>query len=159
MKKVILTVIAGQLFTKALNADGSPKLDKNGKEFGYLRVENPSHVDLKYAYNSGGVKRGASALIAMTVEAWEKAKNFYKEGMEIEGNVVIVDSLTKELGSRPKMAGAGENAEALTLDGKQIYRRTEFDPTCTKEDVIIRHNNEIKGSAVAQKAAEAALNA
>jgi hypothetical protein len=158
MKKVILTALAGQIFAQSKNADGSPKLDKNGKPFGYVRVENPSDIDFSYAYNNGGVKRGQSALIAMTVEAWEKSKQFYKEGMEIKGNVVITESLTEGPGFKPKMAGSGENAQPCTLDGKQIYRKTEFDATCELADTLIAHNNVIVGTSVVAKAQGEALN-
>lgn len=158
MKTVILTAKDGQIFTPAVNADGSAKLDKNQKPTGYIRVENPGTIDLEYAYN-GGLRRGQSALIAMSVEGWEKAKHAYKEGMEIKGNVVITESLEKGPGFKPKMAGSGENAQPCLLDGKQIYRKTEFDATCKLEDTLIAHNNVIEGSNVAAKAdANEALN-
>ena len=58
---VILTAtLAGILFTKSLDEKGNPKKDKNGKEFGFLRVEDPAEVNLAYAHQSGGVKRGQS---------------------------------------------------------------------------------------------------
>lgn len=165
MKHVILTAIAGQIFTQAKNADGSAKLDKNGNPFGFIRVENPETIDLTYAYGNAGVKRGNSALIAMSLEAWEKNGKFYKEGMEIKGNVVVLETTefasaeeAKKQGYQPKMAGSGENAQPCLLDGKQIYRRTEFDGTCTKEDVLVRHNNKIE-AAVKIAAKDEALNA
>jgi hypothetical protein len=154
MNKVILTAKDGQIFKQSLNADGTPKLDKNGKPFGYVRVENQGTLDFSYAYNNGGVRRGQSALIAMTVEAWEKAKNFYKEGMEIPGRVVVLESLTQEAGSKPKMAGSGADAQPCTFDGQQIYRRTEFDAKGVKEDVLIAHNNEIKASVSSEASVE-----
>ena len=158
MKKVILTAKEGQIFTQSKNEDGSPKLDKNGNPFGTIRVENPAEIDLSYAYGNAGVKRGQSALIAMSVEAWEKNGHFYKEGMEIKGNVVVTESLEQGPGFKPKMAGSGENAQPCTLDGKQIYRKTEFDATCKLEDTLIAHNNEIVGTSVVAKAQADALN-
>lgn len=160
MKTVILTAaVTGELFTKALNADKTPKLDKNGKEFGTLRVENQATIDFAYAYNNGGVKRGQSALIAMTCEAWEKAKNFYKAGMEIPGRVRIVESLEAGLGFKPKMAGNDENSLPCTVGGQQIYRRTEFDPKGVLEDVLIAHDNADAISAHAKAGAVEAINA
>lgn len=155
-KSVILTASAlGAIFTKSLKADGSPKLDKNGKEFGYIRVENPSTIDLQFAYANGGVKRGQSALIAMTVEAWDKVKSAYRVGMEIPGNVRIVESLTKEHnGFQAKTAG--NEGTPCTLGGQPIYRSTEFDATGVKEDSLIAHDNVIVGSNAAKK--ENALN-
>lgn len=156
-KSVILTALSSVIFTKVKNEDGSPRLDKNGKEFGYIRVENPSTIDLAYAYENGGVRKGQSALIAMTVDAWEKSKTFYKEGMEIPGNVRIVESLVKEPGFQTKLAG--KEGVACTLQGQQIYRRTEFDATGKLEDTLLTHDNVIEGSSVAKVDAKDALNA
>lgn len=156
-KSVILTALNQTIFTQVKNEDGSPRMDKNGKEFGYIRVENPSTIDLAYAYENGGVRRGPSALIAMTVNAWEKSKQFYKEGMEIKGNVRIVESLTQEPGFQAKLAG--KDGVACTLQGQQIYRRTEFDATGLLEDTLIKHDNVIEGSSVVKVDAKDALNA
>lgn len=158
-KSVILTAINSVIFTQLFNEDGSPRLDKNGKPFGYIRVENPSSIDLSYSYENGGVKRGQSALVAMTVEAWEKSKKFYKEDMEIPGNVRIVESLEKGPGFTPKMAGNKENAIPCTFQGKQVYRRTEFDPKGILEDVLIQHDNFDEISAANKANLTVALNA
>lgn len=141
MKKVILTANAiGAIFTLALDkATGKPKLDKNGNEHGFIRVENPSKVDLGFAYDNGGVKRGASALIAMTKKAWESSKDAYKVGMEINGNVVVLESTEKQPGFQPKLAGT--NGIQLTIKGQPIYRGTKFDASCTLEDVLVAHDN------------------
>lgn len=154
--QVILTAIAGVIFTQSKNEDGSPKLDKNGKPFGYIRVENPSKIDLAYAYQNGGIRRGQSALIAMSCEAWEKSKNFYKEGMEIPGRVRIVESLVKDKGMQAKLAG--KEGTPCTLGGQQIYRKTEFDATGTLEDVLLQHDNVIAGSNATVVPATQALN-
>ncbi len=156
-KHVILTATPeGELFVQRTNDDGSPKLDKNGLPFGSLRVENPSEVNLAFAHNNGGVKRGQSALVSITVEAFEKNKRYYKDGMEIPGNVRIVESLTKELGMTQKFAGDAENGGiACTVKGAPIYRKTEFDPTGLLADVLIPHDNteEISAAALARNKA------
>lgn len=150
MKKVFITANAlGQIFTQSFNEDGTPKLDKNGEPTGFIRVENPSEVDLSFAYN-GGVRRGQSALIPMSVKGFEKVKNargadgefLYRDGASVKGRVQVVESLTQEIGMQPKTTG-GENPQNLTLGGKQIYRKTVFDPTGLSEDVLIQHDNEI----------------
>lgn len=155
-RNVIVTATKeGKVFTQSANADGSPKLDKNGKPFGYIRVENPSTIDMAFAYNTGGVKRGQSALIGMTLEAWDVAKKHIKDGTEIPGNVRVVESLQNGPGFKAKIAGT--NGTPCLLDGQQIYRKTEFDPTGELADELIAHNNEIKGSSVVLSAE--ALNA
>ena len=162
-KSVILTATAlGALFTQNFNEDGSPKLDKNSKPFGYLRVENPSEVTLAFGHNSGGVERGQSALVSMTLEAWEKVKAIYESkqaaakatgqiGQSISGNVRIVESLTKELGMTQKFAGDPEKGGiACTLKGAPIYRKTEFDSTGVIEDILVAHDNVDAISALAK---------
>lgn len=154
--KVIITANKnnGQIFTPSLNADGSPKLDKNGNPTGYIRVENPSEIDLAYSYN-GGVKRGQSALMPMSVAGWEKVKDLkdaegkvlYRDGATAKGNVVILETTEAgKPGYKAKMAGSGTDAQPCLLGGAQIYRTTVFDATCKLEDELIQHDNVIVGS-------------
>jgi hypothetical protein len=158
-KSVTLTALMGVIFTQLRNQDGSPKLDQKGREHGYIRVENPAKVSLGFAYNGDNIRNGDSALIGMTVEAWEKNKKYYTEGKTFEGNVRIVESLKGGKGFQPKMAGSKENAIPCTLGGKQIYRRTEFDATGLLEDVLIQHDNTAAISALAKSSAAASVTA
>ena len=180
MKKfnVILTALNGVLFTQRFEKDGvTPKLDKNNKPFGFIRVENPSEIDLGYAYNTGGVKRGQSALISMTVEAWEKNKNLkdaegkllYSEGRKIPGRVRVIETTNAEeakiKGFKPKMAGSAENAQPCLLDGAQIFRGTVFvsqaeidRDNSLAEDILVQHNNVIVGSNVKAGTGISSLN-
>ncbi len=156
-KKVILTANAeGKLFTQSLKEDQTPKLDKNGKPYGFIRVENPSKIDLSFAYNNGGIKRGTSALIPMTVEAWEKAKSNYKSGMEIDGQVIILESLEEQPGFTAKLAGSGDDAIPCTINGEQIYRLTKFTSDQKAVDTLIAHDNsdEIKEANVLKAEAQ-----
>ena len=157
MKNVILTAIAGALFTKSLLEDGSPKLDKNGEEFGFIRVQNPDTIDLSYAYSNGGKKAGHSALIAMTTKAWERSKDAYKAGMEIPGQVVVIESLEKTPGSQVKRAGSGDDAVVCTFKGQPIYRSTVFTSDQAAQSVLIAHDNteEIKAAQAIAKEANA----
>lgn len=158
MNKVKITARKdnGKVFTQSLNEDGSPKLDKNGNPYGVIRVENPAELSLGYAYGGDNIKRGQSALIPMTVEAYEKNKAHYVDGAEFPGRVRIIENLEGGPGFKAKMAGSGDDAQACTFGGQQIFRKTEFDPTGKKEDVLIAHDNVIVGSSV--KSSEEALN-
>lgn len=164
MKKYVILTAAlnGALFTKTLDEKGQPKKDKNGNEYGYIRVENPATIDLNFSYNNGGVKRGQSALHNMSVAAWEKSKDFYSAGMQIPGRVKVVESLEAFPGSAPKTAGEG--GTPCLKGGKQIYRGTIFVPLGAKdkngvlisdEDELIMHDNVIAGSTVTTKSTEA----
>lgn len=160
MEKVTITANEkGQVFTQNLNADNSPKLDKNGKPFGFIRVENPAVASLGFAYNGDNIKRGQSALISMTVEAWEKNKAHYPAGKQFDGRVRIIETTEAGLpGFKAKMAGSGTDAQPCLLGGAQIYRKTEFDPTGKLQDELIQHDNVIVGSTAKVEKSSEALN-
>ena len=139
---------------------------KNGDPTGYIRVENPSEIDLTFSY-SGGVKRGQSALMPMSVAGWEKVKDLkdadgkplYRDGATAKGNVVVLETTEVGLlGYKAKMAGSGANAQPCLLGGAQIYRKTEFDASCSKNDVLVVHDNVITGSNVAATTKTKAIN-
>lgn len=163
MSKVKITANpkTGKVFTQSLNEDGSPKLDKNGKEYGTIRVENPAEVSLDFAYQGNNIKRGQSALISMEKEAFEKNQAHYGAGVEVKGRVRTIETTETGLpGFKAKMAGNGEDALPCLLGGAQIYRKTEFDGTGRLEDMLIAHDNSAEISAAAKaKASAPALNA
>lgn len=132
----------GEIFTIQLDKEGKPKLDKNGKQFGYIRLEQVRPDFGKYAYLSGGLDR-RSTLQSMTLEAFNNVKDFYYPGMVVKGNIVIQDRMDKPHdGFKPRQAG--KDGEMLTKGGNQIYRNTFFDPTGKAEDDIVEHDNVIK---------------
>ena len=142
-----------------LEEDGiTPKLDKNGDEYGFIRVENPEVVSLGFAYSGDNVKKGQSALIGMTKKSFEKNAAHYKAESVHPGNVRILETTDSSLkGYQAKMAGSGENAQPCLLGGAQIFRKTEFDATGTLEDVLVAHDNVIVGSSV-KTATDEAVN-
>lgn len=161
MKTVKITADpkTGKVFTLNTNADGSPKLDKNGDRFGFIRVENPEKVSLGFAYKGENIKRGQSTLISMTEAAYEKNKAFYAAGSIHKGNVRVIETTETGLpGFKAKMAGSGENAQPCLLGGAQIYRKTEFDASGSQEDVLVAHDNVIEGSNVRAAASSDSIN-
>ena len=154
-KNVILTAnpTTGAVFTLALDAQGNPKKDKNGKAFGSIRLEQ-SIIDLDFSYNNGGVKK-LSALKAMTAEAWEKVKNDLKPGMEFPGKIRVVETTDANLhkagvgtGFQIKKAGSADDAETLVNNGLPIFRRTEYVSDENVADILVQHSNVIKATSV-----------
>ncbi len=156
MKEVVKVTAneQGSIFTKSVDANGVPKLDKNKEQYGYIRVEQ-SEIDLNFSYGSGGVKR-RSALIPMSAKAWENVKGYYSVGMEIKGKILNLESLEQKPGFKPKTAG--KDGEVLTSGGKTIFHGTEYtsdltrqdDPTIAHENVIVR-TPVVNGGANAEK--------
>jgi hypothetical protein len=135
----------GKVFTVNTNADGSVRLGKDGKQYGFIRVESTT-VDF-----SGALARvkTQSALKTMSLDDFNKAKDFLTPGRELPGKIVVRESLEQRPGYQAKMAGSGENAQACTLGGAQIYRATEFTSDLNATDELIKHDNVIVGSMIA----------
>jgi hypothetical protein len=121
----------GQVFT------ANESLGKDGKVYGFIRLEQ-QFVDMTSSVAAVKVR---SALKSISQEAYEKAKNFLTPGMELEGNIIVVESLVKEPGSQVKRAGNGENAPVLVSNGMPIYRRTEYETSTDVADTLIKHTN------------------
>lgn len=130
---VVLTVNpkTGTVFT--LNES----LGKDGKPYGYLRLEQQV-VDMHSAVATVKVR---SALKSISQEAYEKAKTFLTPGMEMGGNIIVIESLEKAPGAQLKRAGSGENAPTCTFNGQPIYRRTEYCEDMSVVDTLIQHTN------------------
>lgn len=146
--KLTVNPNTNSVFTLAVDAQGNPKKDKNGKTYGSIRLEQ-STIDLDYAYNNGGVRK-LSALKAMTAEAWDKVKNDLKPGMEFPGKIKVVETTDVELhkngigtGFQIKKAGSEDDAEVLTRNGLAIYRRTEYVSDANVSDELVQHENVI----------------
>lgn len=123
---------AGKVFTQSVNADGSAKLDKNGKPFGFIRVEQ-KEVSLGFAYNRGAIK-SRSALISMTTEAWAKSASAIKDGIKADGHIVRHDALEAFYpGQKPMQTAEGK---VITANGgAPVYRNELFTEDQLAEDV------------------------
>ena len=125
-------------------------LGKDGKVYGYLCLEQEL-VDMSSAV--ANVKK-RTAVKSISLEAYNKAKEFLKPGMELSGNIVVVESLEKKPGSQVKRAGSAENAPVCTYNNLPIYRRTEYVDDLSVVDTLIQHTNgaEIKSFQAATQA-------
>ena len=134
-KQVTITAhpTTGKVFTQMLNADNTPKLDKNGKPFGFIRVQS-EEISLGFAYNNGAIKR-RSALISMTVEAFEKSKAVLVNGAKANGQIVRKDSLTPAYEGQKPMETGGEDSKIITSGGQPVYRNEYFTESQNDADV------------------------
>lgn len=146
--KLTVNPANGQIFTANEN------LGKDGKVYGFLRFEQQI---LDFHSSVANVKV-ISALKSISLEAYDKAKTFLTEGMEIGGKIIITESLTEGIGFKIKRA-SGEDSPACTFNGKPIYRKTEYSDVEGETHTLIAHTNseEIKAHN-AMKVSAKALN-
>lgn len=133
----------GKVFTEG-------KLGKDGKMYGYIRVETTRLVK-----NGNFLKpTKVSALVSMSKEDFDA--NPIAAGTGLGGRIRIIESTTQELGAQPKLAG--DSQVPCTLRGKQIFRKTEWDLS-GEPDVLVAHDNsEAIKAAIANAKANASVN-
>ena len=127
--KVTANPETGKVFTQQMNADGTPHLDKNGEEHGYIRVESKK-ANLGFAYK-GGVKV-RSLLIGMTKKAYAEVADFYTAGSIHEGQIIREDRLEPWFDGQKPLETA--NGVIITSNGAPVYRRESFTESLTKGD-------------------------
>ena len=81
------------------------------------------------------------------------------EGITLDGNIIITESLKEDSGFKVKRAGSDENSPVCTFNGKPIYRKTEYSDVEGETNTLIAHTNgeEIKAHN-AMKVSAKALN-
>lgn len=151
--KITANPTTGEVFTLNVDEKGSPKLGKDGKRYGFIRVEQ-QEVDMSTAVIQVKVR---SAIKSISEDSFNAAKDFLTEGTAMPGKIVAKESLVKELGYTEKRAGTAENAPLCTIGGKTIYRTTVYTEIADETDVLIAHDNaeEIKAFQAAQVNAKA----
>lgn len=110
----------------------------NNPEYGYIRVEQTA-VQINEEGWLKTVKR--SALIKGKVE--DLAKCNYKEGQEIEGKIVVKESLNPFNSENPEMylKVAGSTGIICRYNDQPIYRQTFFTTNVNSHDEFIMHTN------------------
>jgi len=146
--KITANPTTGEVFTLNTNEDGSPKLGKDGKRYGFIRIAQ-QEVDLSAAVAQVKTR---SAIKSIAEDSYNAAKDFLTEGTTMPGKIVAKESLIKEQGYTEKRAGTTENAPVCKLGGKTIYRTTVYTEVDSEMDVLIQHDNaeEIKAFQAAQ---------
>lgn len=131
----------------------NPNLGKDGKQYGFIRVEEA-------AFNFGSVvgsNRSKSALKTVVYDDAIKAlaNGSIKEGMELPGKIITIESLVQELGMKPKQAG--KDGGYCQKDGKTIYFKTEYTEDMELTNVLIKHDS-ISAPVTLEVAEKAKLN-
>ena len=150
--KVKVTAKAGQVFFPNMNEDGKTlKLGKDGKQYGYVRLQQD---ELQFGKGPVTTKE-----VSILQQFEEKAAGLLKEGMELPGNIVITDSLTPffegqdpiEVPIRDEKNKETGEMRVLTSNGKPVYRDYTHDVTGTKQDYKLDYDQVEVGAAVATK--------
>lgn len=144
--KVVITANpkTGEVFTP------NAKLGKDGKEWGYFRVESEHEVVRNGIF--GVVKR--SALVATLAEN----KDRIKAGRTRTGKIIWKDSLDEAPGYRPLQVPNKETGDLIpvTSGGMQVYRRVEFTEDLNAVDERLVYDREgVTNTQVANASAEA----
>ena len=108
---------AGQVFTQTVNPDGTPHLDKNGQEHGYIRVES-KELNLGFAYAKATKSR--SVLIGMTKEAFETDREMMTNGTKIKGQIIRIDAVTPFYEGQKPLQAPKRDAEGNTIEGEFV---------------------------------------
>lgn len=118
-------------------------VSQNNPEYGYIRVEQNA-----FQLNNEGWLRiiKKSALIKGKVEDLIECK--YKDGDEIGGKIIIVESLTPFNSENPDrdLKIAGSTGVICRIDDQPIYRQTflTFDENAQDELLLHTNRDEIK---------------
>lgn len=114
--------------------------NKNPSEYGYVRVEqlrvfsNPKTNFIE--------SKIITALIHGKIQDL-KIAGFSYPGQELEGKIIIEESLTPFDKKNPDrdIKKAGETGVVCLCDGKPIYRRTRFSYNFDSKDEFVDHTN------------------
>lgn len=125
-------------------------ISENNPEYGYVRVEQEA-VQINDQGWLRNVKR--STLIKGKVE--DLIAVGYKQGTEIPGKIIVVESLTPFNPENPDkdLKIAGETGVICRVDDQPVYRQTFYTSNLNASDELITHNNseEIKEVQSAQR--------
>ena len=126
-------------------------VSENNTEYGYVRLEQKR----PFIDDNGFLKpRTVSTLIQGEVVDLQDQKYF--AGQELEGNIQVKESMEPFNTKYPEndLKKAGETGIICTLGGSPIYRKTVYDPTGSKADVLVQHDNveELRAAYNAQNA-------
>ena len=125
-------------------------VSENNPEYGYVRVEQTA-VQINDQGWLRNVKR--STLIKGKME--DLMAVGYKNGTEIPGKIVVVESLTPFNPVNPDkdLKIAGDTGVICRMDDQPIYRQTFYTSNLNAVDEFIMHNNsdEIKEVQAAQR--------
>ena len=144
--------------TTGLVFNANENLGKDGKQYGFIRVEQTT-VDMSQQVLT---PRTRSAIKSISQESFEKTKDFFREGTEISGTIVRKETIDVNIhkngeksGYSPKRAGSEEDAPVCRVGNSIVYQATELVDDVNAPDVLVQHTNieEIKAYQAAKKVA------
>lgn len=129
-------------------------VSENNPEYGYVRVEQTG----SFINDQGWLRISRrSALIKGLVK--DLIETGFSEGQELEGKLVVVESLTPFNTETPErdLKIAGETGVVCRIDDQPIYRQTFYTTNVNNQDQLIMHTNadEIREVQAAQRAMSA----
>lgn len=126
-------------------------VSENNPEYGYVRVEQTG----SFINDQGWLRISRrSALIKGLVK--DLVETGFSEGQELEGKIVVVESLTPFNPENPDrdLKIAGDSGVICRMDDQPIYRQSFYTTNPNNQDQLIMHTNaeEIREVQAAQRA-------
>jgi hypothetical protein len=126
-------------------------VSENNPEYGYVRVEQTG----SFINDQGWLRISRrSALIKGLVK--DLVETGFSEGQELEGKIVVVESLTPFNPENPDrdLKIAGDSGVICRIDDQPIYRQSFYTTNQNNQDQLIMHTNaeEIREVQAAQRA-------
>ncbi len=129
-------------------------VSENNPEYGFIRLEQVRSV----IDDNGFLKNKAISTLLQGETEDLKALSFFA-GQELDGRIRISESLEPFNTKNPDrdLKVAGETGIVCSKEGSAIYRKTTYDPTGSKEESYVQHDNiaELRAAYETQKTSDA----
>ena len=126
-------------------------LSANNPEYGYIRLEQTKAI-----IDDNGFLKNKTISTLLQGEATDLQTLGFFAGQELAGKICIQESLEAFNSKNPErdLKVAGQTGIVCTKGGSPIYRKTVYDPTSTKSEAYVQHDNvdELRAAYEAQRA-------
>ena len=113
-------------------------VSENNPEYGFVRLEQ-----VKAVIDDNGFLKNRTISTLMQGEIADLQALSLFSGQELPGRIRIQESLEPFSSKNPDrdLKVAGETGIVCTKGGSPIYRKTAYDPTGSKEETFVQHDN------------------
>jgi hypothetical protein len=113
-------------------------VSENNPEYGFVRLEQ-----VKAVIDDNGFLKNRTISTLMQGEVADLQALSLFSGQELPGRIRIQESLEPFSSKNPDrdLKVAGETGIVCTKGGAPIYRKTAYDPTGSKEETFVQHDN------------------
>tara|TARA_Y100000592_G_scaffold42114_1_gene66956 strand:- start:10065 stop:10541 length:477 start_codon:yes stop_codon:yes gene_type:complete len=125
-------------------------VSENNPDYAYIRLEQTKAI-----VDDNGFLKNRTISALLQGDTTELRDLNWFAGQEVPGKICIKESLEAFNSKNPDrdLKVAGETGIVCTVEGSPIYRKTIWDPTGTKAESFVQHDNveELRAAYEAQK--------